>query len=694
MSLSFLNKINAGSFKYAPILLILILGAIIYSNSFDNDFVFDDLSNIKNNPRIYHLFDFNKTENHKLNLHYYSRIIGYASFALNYQIHKLDVFGYHVVNFLIHILNTILVRWLILLILSSPKMREHPLTEHKDLIALSTALLFLTHPMQTQAVTFISQRLASLAALFYLLSLCLYAKARIRFINKKKYFSFFLISGLAALCGMFTKENTATLPLAILLYEFMFLNFPRPGVKAKKRIKGWLLPAALLLFILTIPATMSFDLSYIFGNRRTIINTPEIVTPLMYLFTQFRVICIYLRLLLFPVGQSLDHNVTLSYNFFEPAVITCFLTLIILLSLGAVHYKKNKLISFGTFFFFLTLLVESSIIPIRHVIFEHRMYLPSIGFFIVIVSILFKITKNRRIFICSVCLITAILSSLTYRRNDVWQNAITLWSDVVKKAPGLDRGYDNLGSAYISIGAYQQARKMLKKAAELAPHNPETYSNLGLIYTKQEDIDSAIKHYQHAIHLKPKFAIAHNNLGLIYSQKGEFDKTEQSFLKAIKYRPKLTAAKLNLAALYTQQMRVEEAIDLYESIQTSHPHSVLHIWPLTQLYLNANRTEEARQLGITSLQRVKNAPLLVSLGTLFAQHHMHKSALNFYQKAFQCDPSFPGTYLNLGKLYGNLEKFDKAIDVWQEGLEISPQTNEFHQLIKKAGDLASQQFSL
>ncbi len=155
--------------------LISILGIIAYSNSFDCSFHFDDDNTIVNNTAIHDISDLKAIWN--INNR---RCIGYYSFALNYHYNKLDVFGYHVVNLTIHIITSILVYWLVILILSTPVMRQDSIARNKRSLALICGLLFVCHPLQTQAVTYITQRFASLATMFYIASLCFYVKGRLK----------------------------------------------------------------------------------------------------------------------------------------------------------------------------------------------------------------------------------------------------------------------------------------------------------------------------------------------------------------------------------------------------------------------------------------------------------------------------------------------------------------------------------
>jgi hypothetical protein len=205
-------------YKHLFIAAIFVIGILIYSNSFDCSLHFDD-SNVftksvtKASSTIIdwlHLFP--------------SRPIGTLTFALNYYFHRLDVWGYHFVNLMIHLVNSFLVWWLARLTLSTPIMKNETISKYKTLIAFLTGILFVSHPLATQSVTYIAQRFASLATLFYVLSLALYVQGRLRL--GKKNITWLLYGGaiISAVLGILTKEIVFTLPFTIILYEYCFLK--------------------------------------------------------------------------------------------------------------------------------------------------------------------------------------------------------------------------------------------------------------------------------------------------------------------------------------------------------------------------------------------------------------------------------------------------------------------------------------
>ena len=379
------NRDFFDKYKYLLILPIIVVGVVVYSNSFDCSFHFDDNNIFKNTVtnNFAGLGDWIKI--------FYNRPLGILTFAINYHFHQLDVWGYHLVNLLIHLINAVLVSYLTLLTLSTPVMNKEDQRNYKPWIAFLTGLLFVSHPLATQSVTYIAQRFTSLATLFYLLAMVFYIRGRMHTGKRIVLWFFYGASLFSGILGILTKEIVFTLPFAILLYEISFFKID----KDKFRIKAepfFLSALMLTIFLLwffrihsinifdTVPPDQGYDYSISAGQ---------------YFVTQFSVITTYMRLFILPLNQNFDYYYPVSHSLMEFETLLCLLLLSGVAVLGLSAFKKYRLIFFGIFWFFLTLSVESSIIPIsQNVIFEHRTYLPSWGFFLVLTSTVFYLPKK------------------------------------------------------------------------------------------------------------------------------------------------------------------------------------------------------------------------------------------------------------------------------------------------------------
>ncbi|MDD4954838.1 MAG: hypothetical protein PHP17_02225, partial [Candidatus Omnitrophica bacterium] len=430
-------KAAAGKYKILCLSLLVLLGALIYSNSFYNPFCFDDGLYITGNPAIRNIANLRAVWNY-----FPSRFITFVTFALNYRFNAFSVFGYHLVNLIIHLSCAMLVFWLANLILSAPLMQKDKIAAFARPFAFFAALLFLSHPIQTEAVVYIWQRSTLLVALFYLLSLCLYIKARLLQINNNasKAKVFYIFSLFSALISMFSKENSVTLPVMIILCEFYFLK--KPG---RIRLKP-VLPFLALLPV--VPAMLFFAKPETFSDIERLFYNPA-DTGFYYFITQLRVFITYLRLVFVPVSQNIDYDYPFMKSIFQPQVFLSLLVVIIILFVAFKLYKKYRLLSFAIIWFFVALFPESSIVPLKDIIFEHRLYLPLAAFsifFVAALCYLFRENKTK-LLISMLSIIIAVYSFMAHQRNKIWQDEVTLWTDAIHKSPNKPRVYNNRGSA-------------------------------------------------------------------------------------------------------------------------------------------------------------------------------------------------------------------------------------------------------
>ncbi len=533
---------------------ILILGFIIYANSFQTTFHLDDINNIRDNQSIRNLSDiqgmwqFSQT-----------RFLALYTFAWNFHYGQLNVAGYHVVNLIIHLINAILVYWLSFLLFSTPVLKDKFLPKDKTMLSLAVALLFVSHPLATQSVTYIVQRMTSMSAMFYLLGLVLYLLSRFTDIGKAKT-RLLIGCGISVLLACLTKENAFTFPFAIVLIEIFFLQ-TRPNAISFKDKRVLLIGAALVSLI----ALGFYSYSdYLLHPEYEHQNEREIdITSWRYLLTQFSVILKYIQLLILPVNQVFDYNYKLVTSFLDPKAWISFLALLGLIGLAILTFKKHRLISFGICWFFLTISIESSIIPLQDLIFEHRTYLPSFGFFLIFVYILYSLTwKNlKNIGLSILALVIVVNSVLTYMRNNVWKDEITLCTDSIKKSPGKARPYNNRGDALVDEKRYEEALLDFDKAIELLPQYAMAYYNRGNLYQKQKKYDLALTDFNYAIRYERDFDKAYNNRGTLYKETNRFDEAIVDYDRAISLNPDYFMAYNNRGSVYILQKQYQQAIE-------------------------------------------------------------------------------------------------------------------------------------
>jgi tetratricopeptide (TPR) repeat protein len=547
-----------------PCLLIIAIGILAYSNSFDSPFQWDEHDFLVQNPIIKNLRYFLEPSRAKdIDPDYYiflkTRYIGYLSFAINYKIHGFNVYGYHLFNLAIHLLNALLVYLFVFLTFNTPFLKTSSLKKNSNLIALFSALLFVSHPVQTEAVTYIFQRHASFVTVFYLSALVSYIQGRLCFENLKpshfKSVFYFILSLLSTLFAMKTKENAFTLPIVILIYEFFFFT-GRTKTRAL-RLLPWLL--CLLIVPYSVPSSL-------------VITE---VSKEAYLFTQFRVILTYIRLLFVPIHQNLDYDYPIYHSFFVPQVVFPFLFHLAVLGVGVYLFYRSRLrnpnlriSSFGIFWFFITLSVESTIIPLQMIICEYRVYLPSIGWAMAITTSLWiasdklesRFPELKGKVVLLLVLVVIFFSVLTFARNAVWRDEARMWRDVVSKSPNKARGHLNLGIALGKRGRFEEAIREFETTLKLDPHQAKAHNGLGMIYNDQGRLDDAIREYQTALTINPKDANVHMNLGMVYQRKHLLDDAAREFQAALLLNPYDASAHNNLGAILGLQGRLDEAI--------------------------------------------------------------------------------------------------------------------------------------
>ena len=562
-----------------PLAVVALAGLLAYANAFNGEFVFDDDTEVVTQPLIRDLGHFiGSLSAYRV---YPNRVLVYFTFALNYAVGGLDTTGYHAVNIAVHLGTALLVFALLLLSFRTPSLRRSALAPWAATVALVAALLFVTHPVQTQAVTYVVQRLTSLATFFYVLAVVLYVRWRLareagqaRGIGGALLYAAILVSTLAA---MRSKEIALTLPIAIALYEIAFFEGPR------RRRVAWLAP--ILATIAVIPVTI-FGLHQPVGKLLSDVTEVRLQTDLGradYLATQLTVVVRYLRLLIAPVGQNLDYDYPVSRSFFEPRVAFSGLLLLALgvLALAAWGGSPGKwtrrafdpaarLVAFGLMWFFLALSLESSVFPIADVIFEHRVYLPSVGFFTAAAT-LSALTLRRlaparapRMTLRAGATIAVALGVATFARNEVWATELMLWTDVVAKSPGKSRARDNLGLAFAHLRREAEAVVQFREAVRLDPLNVRAWNNLGVALVKSGRSDESAAAFMAALRADPGHAEALYNLGRLRLDEGRFDEAAALFQAAIRRRRDYAEAYGNLAVAWNQLGRYGETVRLLE----------------------------------------------------------------------------------------------------------------------------------
>jgi tetratricopeptide (TPR) repeat protein len=654
------------------ILIIFITGVIAYSNSFDCSFHFDD-SNVFHNIHSSVTADSAKIGDWLRFIP--TRPIGMLTFAINYNIHKLDLWGYHLVNLIIHLANAFLVWWLTWLMLSTQVMKDTMISRRKTVVAFLTGVLFVTHPLATQSVTYIVQRFTSLATLFYLLSLVLFVKGKLW--QGDRNIPWFLFGGsiICATLGMLTKEIVFTLPFAILLYDYCFLKTVpwNLEIKDKSLIISFIM---LVIFILLFFINSSVSPVSIFNSIPPNQGYTYSISMKEYFLTQFSVILTYIRLFILPINQNLDYNYPLSTGFFQLKTFFSFSLLLGILAMGILMFKRYRLISFGIFWFFLTMSVESSIIPIsQNVIFEHRTYLPGFGFFLALTGAFFYFFKERylKIAVIFLLMVAALNTVLTYQRNKVWKNEYTLWADCLKKSPDKERSNENFGLALFNDGRIEEAVDHYNKAIRITPDYAGVYNNRGAAYTKLGQYQLAFEDFNKAIRLKPDYAEGYYNKGIVYTDLGQYKPAIENFDKAIRLRPNYIDAYNNRGTTYYKLAQYQLAIENYNQTIRLKPDDAGAYYNKGIAYTDIGQYQQTIENFNKAIRlRPNYADAYNNRGIIYFKLGQYQQAIEDCNQAIRLKPNDANGYYNRGIAYGALGQYQREIEDSNQAIRLKP----------------------
>ncbi len=715
---------NSIKSPWLAFVFITLVTVAIYSSIYDTPFVFDGVLQIEDKAKIRDLSNYLSSR-----VIFSPRPLVEFTFALNYKFGKLNVFGYHLVNVVIHIINGLLVYFLALNIfkllmnppgkgfrhlargmsdVQSPKSEvqgpqaaasQSTIDNRQSSIywmSLFTALIFIAHPLQTQAVTYTVQRYTSMAAMFYLLSSLFYIKARIVAEGSKfeaqsqgkhhlSAFSFQLLAFyfLCVLCGVLaflSKPSMASLPGAILLLEYIIFDRTWQGWKRKIL---WFAPAFVLMgvFILYISGVFRGGVQFggLLEDVSEILRAPGAeVGRWVYLCTQFNVLVIYVRLLFLPVGQNLDYIYPFKTGFFDGYTPLSCLFMVAIIGIAIWSIKKRPVITFGIFWFFITLSIESSIFPIQDSLFEHRLYLPMFGFALIVAYVVFCLLPVKRLwyFVIAVFIVVS-LGSATYLRNRTYQNGVTLWSDVISKAPENFRAYHNLGNAMRDHGRLEEAIKNYTKALSIEPKFTKAHDNLGVALTESGRLDDAIRNFSEALRIRPKDPMIHNNLGLALMRQGNLQEASLHFSEALRIRPNYAEAHSNLGIVLAQQGNLKDAVTHLSKALLIEPHNAKIENNLGQtLMLQGNLKEAGRHFFEAVRIKPNYAEAHNNLGITLAQQGNLKGAERHFFEAVRINPDYVGAHTKLGILLTRLGDIDGGIKHFSQALKIDPGFNE------------------
>jgi tetratricopeptide (TPR) repeat protein len=624
--------------KLLPYLLMTILVCLTYGNTLQHSFHFDDIPSILEKPWIRGL---DKIPDFIFS--YSQRPLVILSFNINYAISKFEEWSYHVFNISFHLLVVVLVYRLSKLIASRMIRNTPSRINNFSQMPLLAALIFALHPLNTQAVTYISSRSSVMATIFYLAAILLFFEGY----YKKNIKSCYLYIAFAFICfvsGLLCKLIIITLPAILFAFHYYFI--------AEQNIKIWITRQWKYILttgvLLVLPILIYIKVSGSLLLRASVVD----MTVLDYFRTQIGVLSLeYIRKMIFPFNLTIEPNFPLVSQWTSFIAISGVLILGILLiawikfSFVKEYSRKYSPEVFGLFWIAITLSPTSSFIPLLDTAAEHRTYLPLVGFSIAFASILVRlnyfflesiknnnprITNKKKISVLITLSIFLILLSFlitTRDRNKVWKDEVSLWTDAKQKAPYHIRPYNNLGEAYDKLGKYELAIVEFATALRLNPDYFFALSNLGNIYGKKKNYAQAILYTKQALQKKPDYAPGHYNLAKALHMTGNPGQAMASYKAAIKYNPYFEEAFFNLGFLALELKQLTVAVSNFEN------------------FLKMQPTHPKAHFG---------------MGTAYAMMGKKEEAKSYYESAIIYDPEFISPYINLANLNMSVGEIETA----------------------------------
>jgi tetratricopeptide (TPR) repeat protein len=608
-----------------------------YSPSIRGPFLFDDLSEIADNPAIRTLLPPWRPMFEGGELPH--RPLPYLSFALNYQAGRLaaaafgtsplDPFLFHAVNLLVHILNGWLLYRIIGTLLAGRRTADASFSS-TQLIAALTAAVWLVHPLQSQAVSYVYQRIELLAALSALATAAAFLKAA----TAARPLLWVALANLACGLGMACKEWVVVVPVVMLLLDRAFLATSWREVSARR---GGL---HLALF-----ATWPILFAVVALQRD---RYPEAGfsawQAVVYATNQPVVILWYLSRLVLPIGLSIDHGAVLRTDLLGRDVwlLLPALGTLALASWAVVALPRRPAAAFSVLAFLLLLAPTSSILPVQDVCVEHRMYLAAAIPITAAVALL--ATHEPRLLSLTAATVVA-LAALTAARNTVYRSPLAAWHDAVVKSGGSSRSLARYGTERSKIDRHDDAIAACAAAVERNPRNPVPYAALSAAFLNASQPAEAARVAQAGLATQGDGSAAFRDpildrlrmyLGLTLDRAGD-SRGEPLLRAAVARMPDSLAAKEHLARAVVRS-DPREAADLWASIAAEAPD---------------------------------DAYVIFNYGSTVARFDAD-AAIPILARAIALDPANPDAYNNLGNAFLTLGRQDRAITAYRRCLELAP----------------------
>jgi Flp pilus assembly protein TadD len=599
-------------------LVIALCIFAVYGQALRYEFVtYDDFELIAENggflskmSNIVELFKTSAGFTHHSNSAYY-RPIQLVTYIFDYQVWQLNPFGYHLTSILLHVATTFVVFLLMMRIVKEKS------------IALFASLLFALHPIQTESVAWVSGRIDLLLGLAITLMMYFYLCMRQQSEHSTRYR---LLAMAAFALALFTKESAAFYLLLLPLYDICVENVSLKELFSRRSRKMVYSMGGILAMYLIVRLNV---IGEFVGAERLYGTTP----PSERIFNSPAILMEHVALLIAPLRQSIAHPVNELLWLRMPWNILAYIVPLLVVATLWLAWRRDRVLCFGLAWAILGLVPTLNILPIAVPIMEHRLYVPLIGFALVLArtcALLFDATQKKHRYAITIGIIVCVYAVLSFLRIPIWKNSETLWNDSIEKSPRYDRAYFNLAGYYFEqqqydktismmqqyiqlrpddfvgyarlrqtyflAGHYSDAAFVCRQLIALSPNIPARYLELGELYEKLGAIDSAAQVYQQGILVNPGVCQLHDRLGSAFIQLGNVEDSRKEYLHAIELEKSYAPPYFGLAKLEAATRNYRQAITWVEEglKRGNATNDILQL--LSYLYEKTGEKEKARLL--------------------------------------------------------------------------------------------------
>ena len=579
--------------RWYPLLLILITLGVFHQNAF-MDFTYDDRVVVVDNPKITR-GDLGAIWFEKNGYFKWGRQVRAISFMVDYALFGFSPVGWHLHNLFWHLLCVVLVYILLNRLF------------HQATFSFFGALIFALHPIHVEAVTNISNRKELLGLAFLLIAFLSY----IQFLEGKtrRRWAWLMVGTVSWGLALFSKQFTVILPLLLVTYEYLFLSKnQRFLTKNTPLLLSLIGLASLFMFLYVITIMDVTNLKTSERLNRSLHGYRGELTYISLVATSGRTFWTYIQLLIWPVGLCPDHVVDLSKSFFEFRVTLAWAGLIAFIVIIFLVAPKWPVLAFGMIWFFIGYFPISNWIPSAFLLADRYMYMPSVGYCIVLVTLsqafYRRLLIRRSLWAFSIVglLATALTigyANITLAYNAHWSNSKTFWEYTMGCNPDAFRGFSNLGDYYLEQGLFAKAREHYSKAIELG--HLDAYNNRGNMFYEMKNYEAALKDYNKIITLMPGWGKPYSNRGVLFYAQQQYDRAVRDFTKALELteeQPRL----LNLRGL------AYEKLGQWSKARSDYGDAIASDRYNGELYFNLGRVQlhqDELQAAILSYQKAK-----------------------------------------------------------------------------------------